>query len=434
MSAKSLGLSFLAACLLALSAVSAGAQLLSGHDLPAYEGLPQGFSPAGYPQLGYPTAPVPVIIYLAFDDEASAAFHRNSFPMLIERGRAGEAFITVLPVVAGGMNNGRGAARAALCAAEQGAFFAYADLLFESLAARGTEAFAGTRLIEHAQTLALDRQAWDGCMISDRPDRVLQAAEAEKNALDIYTQTPFVMVGDNASLTDPNSLNFTIDLTLQRIQEAFERALNAPTAVPDPEATEPPETITVSPLLGGETPRPPLEIDLPSGWQAGYNTLLLQDIDAPRPVPFAVYTGPVTGGTGTIVLLWGFPNLVLGAALPSETVTPDLWMDGTRLLRLAILEEGCNIGTDLRMQYSVGGLAAIGTQFAAVDCPELADTRGWFAGLRQFNLNFIFYVFTEPIEAMDVADDELQTILDTVRFLPIPIPTPTPQAEATEAP
>lgn len=115
----------------------------------------------------------------------------------------------------------------------------------------------------------------------------------------------------------------------------------------------------------------------------------------------------------------------------ATAVEPDLWLDGTRLLRLAIVEEGCNIGTDLRTEYNVGGLSAIGTQFAAVSCPELPDTRGWFAGLRQFNLNFMFYVFAEPIEAVDAAETELRAILESIRFV---VPEAEPDAEATAAP
>jgi hypothetical protein len=78
----------------------------------------------------------------------------------------------------------------------------------------------------------------------------------------------------------------------------------------------------------------------------------------------------------------------------------------------------------LQREYNVGGLTAIGTQFAAVDCPELPDTRGWFAGLRQYNLNYIFYVYTGPISAMDTAEAELQSILNTVLFSVPPTPDP----------
>jgi hypothetical protein len=181
---------------------------------------------------------------------------------------------------------------------------------------------------------------------------------------------------------------------------------------------ETPEVITVEPLLG-QAIEPPLDITLPQGWAEQMNdTLLLTDVDAMRPIPFVVWSGPVTGGMGRIVLLWGYPSVSGGNPFdaPLQTPAPDPWSDGLRLLRLAIVDQGCNIGTDLRRDYRVGLLPAQGTQFSAVDCPATPDTRGWFAGLYEGGLNFVFFVFTDPIEAMTAADEELQAILDTVRF------------------
>ncbi len=186
-------------------------------------------------------------------------------------------------------------------------------------------------------------------------------------------------------------------------------------------ATETPVVITVEPLLG-QAIQPPLDITLPNGWSEQMNdTLLLTDVDAMRPIPFVVWSGPVTGGTGRIVLLWGFPSVAGGNPFETllETPAPDPWADGLRLLRLAVVDQGCNIGTDLRRDYRVGLLPAQGTQFSAVDCPESPDTRGWFAGLYEGGINFVFFAFTDPIDAMTQGDDEMQAILDTVRFRPI---------------
>jgi hypothetical protein len=81
-----------------------------------------------------------------------------------------------------------------------------------------------------------------------------------------------------------------------------------------------------------------------------------------------------------------------------------------------MVEQGCNAGTDLQRTYEVGGRSGSGTQFAIVDCPETPDTRGWFVGLQEDGLNFVFYVYADPIEAMDVAEEELQAVLDSVVF------------------
>ncbi|MGQ9888272.1 MAG: hypothetical protein ACUVSX_07245 [Aggregatilineales bacterium] len=190
--------------------------------------------------------------------------------------------------------------------------------------------------------------------------------------------------------------------------------------IPTPPDAEPtPIPLQLTPLAGVGA-APPVTMNFPPGWAYAYDTLALVDVDNTlRPIPLAVYRGPVTGGTGTIVLLWGFPNFLAVSPLTlpgTPTPAPDLWSDGLRLFRLALVDAGCNAGTDLQRPYSVGGLAATGTQFAIVDCPESPDTRGWFAGLQVSGLNFVFYMYAEPITAMDSAWSELQAILDTAVF------------------
>ena len=41
---------------------------------------------------------------------------------------------------------------------------------------------------------------------------------------------------------------------------------------------------------------------------------------------------------------------------------------------------------------------------------------GMFVGVEEGGLNFVFYVYANPIDAMDSAESELQTILDSVTF------------------
>lgn len=387
-----------------------------------YANLPQSVTLQGFPRIGYPSALVEVAIYGGFDSPDSAAFWVQSGDRLLERVRAGEIRLVFVPLIGqGALPGGRAASRAAICVADQGAFWQYHDQLFAWQGEFGTAAFEDQRLLDGALALGVERGQFNSCVSSTGPDTILQdAAEAAESTG--VTGVPFVTINGAPTLTDPESLEFVIDLEVQRANEELAVQLT-----PQPEATgevtpEATDIITYDPLSGESVP-PPIAIDLSEGWQAAYDALVLQDIDSLRTIPFALYQGPVTGGTGTIILLWGFPNLVIGNPV-GGVIQPDLWLDGTRLLRLAIVEQGCNVGTDLRRVYRVGTLEAIGTQFAAVDCPELPNTRGWFAGVRQFNANFIFYVFTEPIEAMDTAEDELQAILDSVVFLPPPTPQP----------
>lgn len=219
------------------------------------------------------------------------------------------------------------------------------------------------------------------------------------------------------------SLTFTPFVTETPIATPAGVNAEATEAVLSPEETEEPEVQFVVEAAEGEAIDPPVSVVMPEGWVTQNNTALVQDIFMDeargnlRVIPFSYYTGPVSGGTGFIVLVWGFDSYAISNPLAEDFGEINLWRDGLRLLRLALLEPECNIGTQTELEYQVGGLPAVGTYFAAVDCPESVDTRGWFAGLRQDGINFIFYVYTEPIEAMDgSAPDELQAILDTVAF------------------
>lgn len=382
----------------------------------------------GLPGLGDADAPVSITLLCDYGEPACAEFARAAFPSLLESIAAGDVRLTYVPLVGmGTLPNGHNAARGALCAAE---FFQFWPLHTALLAAASENdaPFEAAALRELADGVGLDTDIWQECLLSDRPDAVLEAAQALAEAqLTFDGETlPYVTVNGVASLPDAASIEAAIAAEL-----AAAEATPDLDATADPEATEPPLVITVEPLLGERVP-PPFTVDLPDGWRYGYDTFILSDVDGViRSIPLAVYTGPVPGGEGVIVLLWGFPNLIGGDLFSGGAVTPDLWSDGLRLLRLAIIEQGCNIGTDLRRNYRIGGREAAGTQFSAVDCPELPDTRGWFAGVQEAGVNFVFYAYTDPIDAMTTGQDALQAILDSVVFeFPAPAEvtaTPEPQ-------
>ncbi|MBK8021739.1 MAG: hypothetical protein IPK19_09985 [Chloroflexi bacterium] len=394
------------------------ATVLHAQQYDPYANIPQSQGLTGFPQLGYPSALVNVIIYAAFDDPASAEFWVGAYRGLLPRVQTGEIQLVFVPMVSDGpIPGGRLAARSAICAAEQGLFWQYAERIFPQVLNGDPNLFTGDLLDRTARDLGLDLGRYQQCA-ANNPGyaAILEDAELAASRDAFYTAIPYVKINDAPTLMDIDSLNFAIDTQLAQANADLTADLTTPT--PDPEATEEVETLELDPVTGQVVP-PPLTMTLPAGWVSGSDVLVLQDVDAIRNIPFTVYSGPVTGGTGTIVLLWGFPNLVvaapsLGGTLPPEML--DLYNDGRRLLRLAIVEQECNVGTDVRRTYSIGGMQAVGTQFAAVDCPQLADTRGWFAGLRQYDLNFVFYAYIEPIEAVDIATPELQAILDSIVF------------------
>lgn len=205
-------------------------------------------------------------------------------------------------------------------------------------------------------------------------------------------------------------------LTLVPTLQASPLPTLQPSITPEPDVTPSETPIMVEAVSDEEVP-PPLTMDLPDDWQFGSGVQAFNDIGDLRIVPYGLYTGSVTGGQGFIVVLWDFPNATSGNVFLEDGTEPDLYVDGLRLLRLVILERECVVGTDLKMEYQIGGRAADGTQFSTTNCPDIQDTRGWFAGVFEQNVPFVFYAYTEPITAMDgSAQAELQSILDSVQF------------------
>jgi hypothetical protein len=187
--------------------------------------------------------------------------------------------------------------------------------------------------------------------------------------------------------------------------------------------------LPTQPVLAPGNP-PPLDIILPANWKYGFQTLPIRDRLVQASMNVAVYKGPIQGGTGTIIVLWGFPSLgppptASGGQLPGTvvagTLSPDLqrqmlWADGLRLLQGTVVDVTCNVGNHSRGEFKVGGQSAYGEYFAAVQCQTEPDATGWFAALNQYGGNFIFYVMIEPPQAYNNGRAELQKILDTVVF------------------
>jgi protein-disulfide isomerase len=390
-----------------------------------YAGLPQAATALGFPQLGFPSAPVSLVVYSGFDCADCLTFYNETLPSVLQRIRNGEALLTFVPLFdAQGTGNGETAARAALCAGEQGAFWDYHDYLF-GLANSGATEYTSDTLVAGVTTLGLDRTAWDSCMLSARTNATLTSARNSLNAqfadASAITSSVLAVFANNRNIPfDTASVTAGINMEAARVNAAVEAALSAadtpdPALTPDALSTAP-VVVTLNPLQGQPIP-PPITLDLPDGWGSGNDILVLNDVTGIQSIPFSVYTGPLAGGTGTIVLLWAFPSLVAGNPLDTSAVQVDTFTDGVRLLRLAVIEQGCNIGVFDQRDYTVGGLAAVGAPFSAVTCPATPDTQGWFAGLRFNEVGFIFYAFVDPIDSFSNARPQLQAILDSVRFV-----------------
>jgi hypothetical protein len=216
----------------------------------------------------------------------------------------------------------------------------------------------------------------------------------------------------------------------------------APTLTLSPETPLPPSpTATASPTLGEGTTEPtplptptpfgfandatslrpgaapPLTITLPDGWQAAHILVPITGSLASGDIRMTVYEGPLPDGmTGHIWVVWGFPNIL--PLRPGEEFQVSLWADSIQYLR-GLLFTGCNIGlfSDNRRPYTIGGYEGEGTTYSAVSCEGASDIAGWFVGLQANDVNFVFYMGVEPVEAVSNGLTHLQAILDTVSFV-----------------
>lgn len=212
-----------------------------------YVGIPQDLTEDGYPILGDPNAPVQLVEYSSFDCPHCQEFHEGVVPNLVDRVRAGEMSFTYVPIFGtGAVTNGEGAAKAAVCAAQQGAFWPYHDALFTWQVLYGNTAFSQSRLASGIENLGLNRAEWEQCLRSDLPDRVVLSPTEAADAVPNFTGTPLVVVNGTVAPVDLEGLNAAIDQALalasplQIEPTAQPEATDEATAEVTPETTQAP--------------------------------------------------------------------------------------------------------------------------------------------------------------------------------------------------
>lgn len=205
-----------------------------------YEGIPQSQTDAGFPRLGNPEAPVQVVEYSSYACSGCKVFHDNVVKApagLLDRIRAGEVLFTYVPMYStGSFTNGLGAARAAVCAGEQGRYWEFHDALFEWQGLYGNQAFANNRIEAGIDALQIDRAQWDACINSELPNQVTRAAEQAAQALPGFQGTPTVTI--NGIIVQPD---------LASVTRAIEQELAKRPAVQPPAETTPETSAEATP-------------------------------------------------------------------------------------------------------------------------------------------------------------------------------------------
>ncbi len=177
----------------AVAVIAVSSQPVEAHIPPdlqkRYEGISRSFSIDGYPQLGDLDAPITLTEYASFACPGCEVLHKDSFDVILGRVRTGQVLFTYVPMQTGSIPNAQGAARAALCAGRQGAFWEMHDVLFDWQTRYANTAYSQNRLLAGAETLGLNASSFTNCFNSAAITEVLNTALTED-----VTGTPTVHV------------------------------------------------------------------------------------------------------------------------------------------------------------------------------------------------------------------------------------------------
>jgi len=159
-------------------------------------GIPQTFDDNGFPVLGNPDAPVQVSDYSSFSCSACGVWHEDNFDRMLDEIRDGVVAFTYVPLTGtGSIPNAPGAARAALCAGEQGQFWEFHEALFDWQRRYGNRAFTQQRLDTGVENFGLDVSAFNSCRTSEATSRVLSLANSDAASRGVTSTPTFLVQG-----------------------------------------------------------------------------------------------------------------------------------------------------------------------------------------------------------------------------------------------
>jgi protein-disulfide isomerase len=148
--------------------------------------------------MGDPDAPVLIEVYEDFQCPACRIYSNEVEPLVTENHVAnGEVYYVFrqYPFLDDRASNKESdqAANASMCAAEQGRFWDYHDILFANWSGENQGSFSDKRLLAFAETLGLDTEAFTACFEENRYQDQIQADLAAGNAAGVQG-TPSVLV------------------------------------------------------------------------------------------------------------------------------------------------------------------------------------------------------------------------------------------------
>lgn len=191
--------------------------LLPSGVLTRYEGIPQSNVRDGMYAIGDPEAPVSLSIYSSFACPPCGTFNNDvaSAPEVLEYVREGLLTVEFVPYyITGHLPNGEDAARAAVCAGEQGRFFEMKDALF-SWQTLSDAPFTAANFSAAVNGLGLDEDAFFDCMGSPQTTATLEAA-IELGIGAGVIGTPTVLI--NNRMMEDRSLDGILDMIASELE------------------------------------------------------------------------------------------------------------------------------------------------------------------------------------------------------------------------
>lgn len=166
--------------------------------------------------LGDPDAPVKIVEYGDFQCPACGQFAVNIKPQLVQDYIAtGQVSFEYRNFAFLGEESMR-AARASLCAMEQDKYWAYHDTLYHNQAGENKGAFAERRLVQMAEELDMDVDAFEECLDSDKyRDEVTAMTQQGQEEGVNATPTFFINGAKVEGVSNYESLREDIEAALQ---------------------------------------------------------------------------------------------------------------------------------------------------------------------------------------------------------------------------
>ena len=174
------------------------------------EGLPDEIDYAGIPSegryLGAPNAPVDFVYYGDFQCPFCNQFDERDFPPLVENFvETGKVRVEwrAMPIISSIRNipmdspdnESVQSAEAAMCAADQGQFWPYADALYDAQGGENTGVFTDDMLIATAGDLGMDTDRFEECLASNEKHEDVMALHRDGLERGL-TGTPTFLIND----------------------------------------------------------------------------------------------------------------------------------------------------------------------------------------------------------------------------------------------